>query len=721
MVTGMDFYTVSDEKRPVRLKNTTREFAYESLQGKYGDETMKCYAIELDDIPGFAEMSDYDQYDLAIYRICRDAPIRICENELLSGAATLGYAIDQCVPVTYKEDQTPKWFIVGIDHLTVGFDRVLKLGVNAIDREIDESMMKEGLSSSQRRFLLSLKNTISSMRLWHARYLDALKDKKPKIYENLKRVPFEAPRSYYEAMQSLWFLFAFTRLCRTWSGIGRIDEMIGPYLKADLEKGIISIDEAREIMASFFIKGCEWIRSDYAFEGGDAQHYQNIILGGIDAAGNDVTNEVSYLVLDVVEELGISDFPISIRLNKNTDKKLLRRAAEVMRHGGGVIAVYNEETVINALTKSGYTLDEARRFANDGCWEVQVPGRTFFTYYSMDSLKLLLFDVLHLNTDTPAVYDDYDKLVKDYYDVLHEAVENGPYKYYYHAIGYDGEDGKWHCKHHRVCSVVSLFYHDCIEKGLSYLDGGPEYTSLSPHISAAPDVANSLYAIKKLVFDDKVVSFAELMQIIKDDFEGHEELRQLALNRYSYYGNDNDEADKVLVDLLDTFSGFVEKLNGRVPMNFISGVSTFGNQVKYSHERTAVPFGMKKGAILSGNASPTPGTDLEGATAIIRSYCKIDLEKQACGAALDIKLHPTAVQGEDGIEGLVSLLCGFVELGGFFMQLDVMDPKILLLAKEHPEEHKTLSVRVSGWNARFVTLGPEWQDMIIQRTAHGLN
>lgn len=717
----MDFYTVSDEKRPVRLKNTTREFAYESLKGKYGDEAMKNYAIELDDVQNFLDMSDYDQYDLAVYRICRDAPIRICENELLSGAATLGFAIDQYLPATYKKDQDQKWSLLGVNHLTVGFDRVLKIGVNAVDREIDAEMMKEGLSESQKRFLLSLKNTISSMRLWHARYLDALKDTKPEIYNNLKRVPFEAPRSYYEAMQSLWFLFAFTRLCGTWSGIGRIDEMIGPYLKADLENGVISIDQAREIMASFFIKGCEWIRSNYVFEGGDAQHYQNIILGGIDRNGNDVTNEISYLVLDVVEELGISDFPISVRINKKTDEKLLRRTAEVMRHGGGVIAVYDEETVINALLKSDYTLSEARSFANDGCWEVQVPGRTFFAYYSMDSLKLLLFDVLHLNTDTPSVYDSYDKLVEDYYKALQNAVEEGPYKYYYRAIGYDGEDGKWCWKHHRVCSVVSLFYKDCIDKALSYLDGGPEYTSLSPHISGAPDAANSLYAIKKLVFDDKIVSFSELMQIIKNDFDGHEDLRQYALSRYSYYGNDNDEADNVLKELLDTFSGFVKELNGRIPMSFIAGVSTFGNQVKFAHDRMAVPFGMKKGAILSGNASPTPGTDLEGATAIIKSYCKIDLEDLACGAALDVKLHPTAVQGEDGVDGLVSLLCGFAELGGFFMQLDVMDPKILLLAKERPEDYKTLSVRVSGWNARFVTLGPEWQDMVIQRTAHGFN
>ncbi len=152
-------------------------------------------------------------------------------------------------------------------------------------------------------------------------------------------------------------------------------------------------------------------------------------------------------------------------------------------------------------------------------------------------------------------------------------------------------------------------------------------------------------------------------------------------------------------------------------MTFISGVSTFGKQVEYAHTRPAAPFGKKKGAILSGNASPTPGSDIEGATAIIKSYCKADLKKQVSGAALDIKLHPTAVRGEDGTVGLMSLAEGFCELGGFFMQIDIMDPKILELAKKNPEDYKTLSVRVSGWNARFVTLDPEWQDMIIERSA----
>lgn len=164
----------------------------------------------------------------------------------------------------------------------------------------------------------------------------------------------------------------------------------------------------------------------------------------------------------------------------------------------------------------------------------------------------------------------------------------------------------------------------------------------------------------------------------------------------------------------------VAPLNGRCPILFPPGVSTFGRQLEWAPQRAATPSGHKRGEVLSGNASPTPGTDAEGATALICSYCKADLGRQVNGAALDVKLYPATVQGENGTAALVSLIKGFVALGGFFMQLDVLDAAALRAAQENPAAYKTLSVRVSGWNARFVTLNKEWQDMIIARTAQEL-
>jgi formate C-acetyltransferase len=263
--------------------------------------------------------------------------------------------------------------------------------------------------------------------------------------------------------------------------------------------------------------------------------------------------------------------------------------------------------------------------------------------------------------------------------------------------------------------VPSLLEKGCIEKGLSYAEGGPVHTVVSPHIGGLADTVNSLYAIKKLVFDEGRVSFCRLMEILRNNFRGEEPLRRYVYTKYNYFGNDNDEVDDIAKRLLHDFANICHSLNGRCPIRFPAGVSTFGRQIEWAPNRLASPHGRLAGEILAGNCSPTPGTDKEGATAIIRSYCKCDMSELATGAALDIKLLPRSVMGEGGLSALEGLLRGFVELGGFFMQPDVVDTKILYEARENPEEYSTLSVRVSGWNARFVTLSREWQDMVINQ------
>ena len=268
------------------------------------------------------------------------------------------------------------------------------------------------------------------------------------------------------------------------------------------------------------------------------------------------------------------------------------------------------------------------------------------------------------------------------------------------------------------CTVVSLFEEGCIEKGLSYLEGGPVYNVNSPHLGGLADTVNSLYAIKKIVYDEKKYTLSAFLEILRNNWEGEEVLRQYLLNRYVYYGNDNDEVDEIAARLLSDFADACTSFNGKCGYRFPAGVSTFGRQLDWSSQRLASAHGRKIGEILAANSSPTPGSDREGATAIIRSYCKGDLSKLATGAALDIKLLPSSVDGEDGLCALISLMKGFVELGGFFMQPDVVDASLLREAQEHPEDYQTLSVRVSGWNARFVTLNKEWQDMVIEQNEH---
>lgn len=702
----MEFFCGTGFKRPVRLCEATRRFADESLRGKYGEEAMKTPYVHVDDIPGFDEMTDYDRYTYCIDKIVRECPVRLIDGEHVIGAATLGAAIQHVVPAVHNRS----YAFSSVSHVTLGFDRVLKIGIQGLEQEL--------IRYGDRPYNEYLHRVIHHLRIWHSRYLAASSEKNPECHSLLLRVPFQPARTFHEAVQSLWFCFAFTRLCGNWSGIGRIDEMLGPYLKKDLADGTLTLDEAREILAHFFIKGCEWIQKNTPIGSGDAQHYQNIVLAGIDADGNEVTNEVTYLVLDIIEELGISDFPVTVRLSKNSDEKLLRRIAEVTRYGGGVLAVYNEDLILESLADIGYDPAEARKFANDGCWEVQIPGQTFFIYQPFDGYSMLMQDVLGL-PDNPRTFDSFEELwnayearLKEYIDGNFDNMQRDRNRHY------GAGDWKWR-QVGPPCEVISLFTEDCAKNGRQYYRGGPRYTVVSPHIGGAPDTGNSLHAIDVLVFREKLVSFAELMKILQNNWEGYEELRQYALNRITYYGNDDDEADSYVVRVLDTFADIVLANNGKCPVKYIPGVSTFGRQINWMHSRMPSPMGTKRDAILSGNDSPTPGTDTEGATAVIKSYCKANLRKQACGAALDIKLHPTSVSGENGIAALVAMQKTFVRLGGFFMQTDVIDADVLKEAREHPEQYKTLSVRVSGWNARFITLDKEWQDMIIERTSGG--
>lgn len=701
----MQFFAVNG-KRPERLSEETRTFAFESLNHKYGQDTLKKDAVVMDDVEDFDKISDIEKYDAAIARIVKEAPVRICKNEKISGAATLGRAIKHNVPALYKGE--PLFW--SVSHLTIDFKTVLKRGVDGILEDVQEAQ-KKYKGTEKEAFILSCIKSIDSMKLWHKRYIDELEKMQgyEDNYNNLKNVPFGPAKSFYEAVQSIWFVFSFVRLCGNWPGIGRIDYLLGEYLEKDLSEGVLTLDEAREILAHFFIKGCEWIcGGDYC--SGDAQHYQNIILGGIDENGHSVTNKVTYLVLDVLEELGISDFPTTVRISGDTDKKLLFRVAEVIRLGGGVVAVYNEDLIIKSLVDYGYDLKEARNFANDGCWEVQIPGKTYFTYIPFDALQILQKTTLK---NYGADFDDFNTLYSQYVSDLKGEVEN------LIAIRSNNvfsnteqpiEEWKW--KKGIPCTVISLFEEGCIEKGCSYFEGGPVYNVVSPHIGGLPDVVNSLYAIKRLVFDECRVTFSELMKILKNDWADNEPLRQYALNKYDYFGNDNDEVDSIAQMLVKDFSDICDCTDKLSAYKTPAGISTFGRQLEWAPHRFATPYGKKAMEVLSGNFSPTPGTDKKGATAIIKSYCKADLTRTVSGAALDIKLLPA----DADCETVVSLIKGFVALGGHFMQLDVVDSETLKDAQEHPENYQNLSVRVSGWNARFVTLSKKWQDMIIAQT-----
>jgi len=718
MTQEIKFYSPIKEGRPVRTTQRTRAFAKVSLDGKFGREALAQPFVRIDDIEGLTQRQIYDR---AIMAIAEQAPLRICTDddgmplELLSGAATLGAAIHHVVPATADGTNA----VCGsVSHLTCNFDRVVREGMDAFRERITARLEDDTLTPLQREVLLSQLNAWNAMKTYHTRYLELLAEKMVQadsetarahykaLFDTLSAVPFSPAKTFRQGVQSIWFTFSFIRLCGNWPGIGRMDLMLEDLYQRDLAAGVITEEDARELLAHFFIKGCEWIHLTERGSG-DAQHYQNLVLGGVDENGVDRTGNVTRLMLEIVEEFPIADYPIAVRVGHGSPAWIKTKMAEVIRHGSGVVAMYNEDLIIDSLVGFGYELREARQFANDGCWEVQIPGRTRFGYQPMDLYGIFLREVLRLDEETPAVYDDFDAMY-DAFRCRMDAVLDG-----FHA-------GADHFFWNDPSGVIDLFEDGCIESARSYYNGGPVYNALSPHFGGIPDTANAMYAIEKLVFEEQQLSFADFMHILKNNWAGEEALRQYVRTHYTCYGNDNDEVDRIAAQIIHDFVEDCRQVECRNDVLRPPGISTFGRQIEWREMRPASPHGFRRGDILAGNISPTPSTDTAGATAIIRSACKADYSRLTCGTVLDIRLDPKAVSGARGITAITGLLGAFLTLGGFFLQIDVVDNAVLLDAQAHPENHQSLAVRISGWSARFVTLDKNWQDMVIERTIQGV-
>ncbi|MBP5505578.1 MAG: hypothetical protein J6X89_05710 [Bacteroidales bacterium] len=686
---------------PQRLSKITHELAWKGLSGENG-RTMKMVDWNPQIDPALPPQM---KYAAAAKSIAENAPLRILPGELIVGSATLLEAMHERIPILLSQSVT---------HTTLDFERILPLGYNGLRKQIRERLAAGTLDEKGRELNEAALLTLDAADIWQQRniaLLEQMMGGQPAegkafyqtIIDTLKRVPDEAPRSFREAVQSLWSMYAFLRLMGDWSGIGRIDRMLGPYLKEDLRKGVLTLDEAREILAHFWIKGTEWIGGFYV-NSGDAQFYQNIILGGIDKDGKEVTNEVTYLVLDIVEELHISDFPIAVRLGDKTPEKLIRRIAEVQRFGGGIVSVYSENIVIEGLVKFGYPLEEAREFTNDGCWEAIIPGKTAFTYAANDMLEVF-GKTLHLNDETPVDFPDFESLYAAFKKNLEADVDV-----------WQGIIDPWWKDVDAPCTLPSIFTYGCLEKGRCFRGGGPKYNMIGIHYGGVSDTANSLLVLKKLVYEEGYLSLGDFVGILRKNWEGNEGLRQLIRTRFTFYGNDDAAADAMMNRVYNDYTEIVGRCKDREGVKRPCGISTFGREIDWRMQRRATPEGSRIGDILATNCSPTPGSDRKGPTSALNSYCKLDFTRCPSGATLELKVLPSSVKGENGVKALMGLLKTFREKKGFYMHVDVVDTATLIDAQRNPEKYPNLPVRVAGWSARFTTLCKEWQDMIIQRT-----
>jgi formate C-acetyltransferase len=631
-------------------------------------------------------------------------------------------------------------FSNGVGHCSVDYRMVVELGLNGVKAKSEKHIRRldlttrEGMKKCQ--FLRATCIACEGVMRFAARYAELAGDmaraaKDPerkaellKIAEVCRRVPAEPPRTFWEALQAIWFVHMAVMLddggvAHAW---GRLDQILLPWLQRDLEKGELTRADALELIECLFLKASETVNlleemATIAIGGNTA--FIELTLGGVDRSGRDATNELSLLFLDAVEEMKTIQPNCAARLHPATPEAFRWRIAEVMGAGSVSLQVVNDEVIVDAYTRKGVSLEDARDYAIIGCVE---PTPSGLTYASTDAFffntalcfemvlgggRSLMFGAAGADTGDPRTFRTFPELMEAYTAQVAHFVRH--LATCFRAIG----------QAHREllpCPFESALIHDCIEKGSDVKEGGARYNFTGGNAIGTATVADSLMSIKKFVFDEKKISIAEMIEILESDFAGREDTRLMFLNRAPKYGNDDDEVDQIARRLVDIFSSELDRYPNPRGGRFTTSLYSVTSHVAMGIITSATPDGRKRSAPLSVGISPAQGRDRAGPTLTMKSAAKIDFRKVVNGSALNLKFHPSALRGDQQTENFSHLIRTYFRLGGQQLQVDVVDADTLRAAQEHPEAYQDLIVRVAGYSARFVDLNRAMQDEFIART-----
>jgi formate C-acetyltransferase len=494
------------------------------------------------------------------------------------------------------------------------------------------------------------------------------------------------------------------------------------FYEADIREGRLTREGAGEITENLWLKFNEIIKvrdrtGSRAF--GGYPMFQNLIVGGVDEAGRDSVNDLTFLCMEVTRRLKLPQPSLSVRWHRGAPARYMREAVEVVRAGIGMPSFFNDEVIIPLMQSMGYTLEEARNYAEVGCVEPQAAGTTE-GYYPSGFLNLAKVLEITLNNGCNPVTGSRIGLktgesfadFEGFYAAFHKQLAHFC-RLMANAINYIDEVNAEMVP----VPLCSCFVEDCLERGRDIRRGGARYNFSSPNAASLANAADSLMVMKAAVFRDRIVSYEELRLILLRDFEGSEALRQRLINSYPKYGNDAYEVDSFARELADffvkTFSMIPNVRGGR----FQAGLQSISAHALFAGSVGATPDGRKAAFLLAdGGCSPAQGRDRLGPTAVMRSVAKIDHGAVPNGTLLNIKLHPSLVCGDEGVENLVSLVEVFFLMKGQHVQFNVVGAQTLKEAQERPEAHRNLVVRVAGFSVFFVTIDRVLQEDIIERT-----
>ena len=539
-----------------------------------------------------------------------------------------------------------------------------------------------------------------------------------------KHVPANAPRTFHEALQMYWFMhLGVITETNPWDSFnpGRLDKNLYPFYQKDIDGGTITEQDARELLQCFWVKfnnhpappkvGVTLEQSSTYTD------FSLINVGGLDQNGNDCVNKLSYMVLDTIKEMKMTQPSGCIQLSHKNPDSFLRHACEVIKIGIGQPSCFNTDTIIKEMLHDGKTLEDAYNGGASGCVETSAFGKESCTLTGYMNWPKVLEITLNngldpntgvevgLKTGNPEDFSSFDELMDAYEKQMKYLID----------IKIEGNNTieQLYAKEYPV-PFKSLLVEDCIKNGRDYHNGGARYNTTYIQGVGLGITTDCLSAINKHVFQDKKYSMEQLLSALKSDFENDEIMRQVLINKTPCFGNDNPEADKITKAIFDYYFNAIDgRPNTKGGSNRINLLPTTCH-IYFGEVTGALPNGRKAGIPLSDGISPTQGADRKGPTAVIKSASKID-HSVTGGTLLNMKFSPQMFQ-EGNVENLMALIRTYFKMGGHHIQFNIIDAETLRDAQKHPEKHRDLIVRVAGYSDYFVGLGEGLQNEIINRT-----
>lgn len=664
--------------------------------------------------PFFISMEDKKTYRKVLYPYWVGKSLKDFINKRLTPEARSPIALD-----IFKINQTDK----GQGHIIPSFEKLLNQGLESIIKSASELSKKHPKSDFYKSSLIVLKASMAHILRYAAlakssAVLEKDERRRTELLEIARvstKIASEKPETFYEACQLLWFLCIILQYESNASSLslGGFDKYMYRFYENDLNKGVAS-KHLKEILT------CLWIKTNdvVLIRSSDSAKYfagfptgYTITLGGLKANGRSAVNSLSYIALDAYQDIQLPQPNLGVRVNELIEPAFLKKTAETVRLGTGIPQIFNDEVIVPGFLNRGISLEDARDYSVVGCVELSIPGKTYGLHdIALFNLLKIMEITLHENQNKKDI--TFNEII----DAIKEKIDE------YVKLMVDG------CnivdishKEFAPVPLLSCFIDNCMETGKDITYGGAKYNFSGVQGIGIANLSDSLYALKKIVFEEKRISFSELIKALECNFEGidNEKLRLRLINKYDKYGNDNDEVDNLSSDILRYYSKSVEKHVTPRGGTFVPGSYTVSAHIPLGKSVGATPDGHKSGEQLAdGGLSPMVGRDMLGPTAVLKSVSKLDNYLTTNGSLLNVKFSPKTLEGESGINKLSDFLFAFMKLKIQHIQFNVVSAITLKNAQANPNDYKGLVVRVAGYSAFFIELSREIQDDIISRTEH---